>query len=125
MLVSRLLSQKARLVFGLVALGAAMPEASVDEDGDLLLGKRKVGLSRQRKMPSPVGDLALPQQRELRILRLLVSLPFWPDVSHPIRAPDKSHVHVLATTGQQECMGLVQLWQHLRKANNHSFTPPR
>ena len=47
-----------------VALGAAVPEASVDEDGDLMLGERKVGLSKQRKMPSPSGDLVLPQQRE-------------------------------------------------------------
>ncbi len=28
-----------------VALGAAVPEASVDEDGDLLLGEREVGLA--------------------------------------------------------------------------------
>ncbi len=28
-----------------VALGATVPEASVDEDGDPLLGERKVGLS--------------------------------------------------------------------------------
>ncbi len=28
-----------------VALGAPVPEASVDEDGDLLLGECKVGLS--------------------------------------------------------------------------------
>jgi len=47
-----------------VALGTAMPEASIDEDGDLLLGECKVGLSGQRKMPSPAGDLVLPQQRE-------------------------------------------------------------
>jgi hypothetical protein len=51
-----------------------MPEASIHEDGDLLLvnrglarwpsGKGKVGHSAQWKMPSPAGDLALPQQRE-------------------------------------------------------------
>lgn len=46
-----------------VAFGASVPETSIDEDGDLLLGKCKVGLSRQRKMPSPADDLVLPQQR--------------------------------------------------------------
>jgi hypothetical protein len=35
-----------------VALGAAVPETSVDEDGDLLLGEGKVGFSECRKMPS-------------------------------------------------------------------------
>jgi hypothetical protein len=40
-----------------VALGAAVPKTSVDEDGELLSGKGKVGLSGQRKMPSPAGDL--------------------------------------------------------------------
>jgi hypothetical protein len=40
-----------------VTLGAAVPETSVDEDGDLLLGERKVGLSGQWKMPSPACDL--------------------------------------------------------------------
>lgn len=47
-----------------VALGAAVPEATVDEDGDFVTGKGKVGLSGQRKMPSPADDLVLPQQRE-------------------------------------------------------------
>jgi hypothetical protein len=36
-----------------VALGAAVPETSVDKDGNLLFGKDKVGPSGQRKMPSP------------------------------------------------------------------------
>ncbi len=42
-----------------VALGASVPEASVDEDSDLLFGKRKVGLSGQRKMPSPAGEFVV------------------------------------------------------------------
>ena len=42
-----------------VALGAAVPKTSVDEDGDLLLGKGKVGLSGQRKMPSPAGHMSI------------------------------------------------------------------
>ncbi len=46
-----------------VALWAAVPETSVDEDGDLLFGKRKVGLSGQSKMPSPSGDLVALQER--------------------------------------------------------------
>ena len=45
------------------ALGAAMPEASVDENGELLSRKGKIGLSGQRKMPSPTGDLVSPEQR--------------------------------------------------------------
>jgi len=76
-----------------VALGAAVPETSVDEDGDFLLGKREVGLSRQRKMPSPAGDLVLPQHREQRLFGLLVSPP--PNKGHYFRAffarPNISH----------------------------------
>ena len=56
-----------------VALGAAVPEASIHEDGDLVFGKCKVGLSEQWKMPSPADNLVLPKQREQRILRLLVA----------------------------------------------------
>ena len=41
-----------------VALGASVPETSVDKHGDFLLGKGEVGLSGQRKMPSPAGALA-------------------------------------------------------------------
>lgn len=47
-----------------VALGTAVPETSVDEDGDLQLGERKVGLSGQRKMPSPAGDLVLSEESQ-------------------------------------------------------------
>ena len=47
-----------------VALGAAVPKAAVHKDRDLLLGESKVGLSGQTKMPSPAGDLVLPQQRQ-------------------------------------------------------------
>ena len=47
-----------------IALGASVPEASVDEDGDLLLGKGKVGFAWQIKMSSPAGDLVLPEQHE-------------------------------------------------------------
>ncbi len=45
-----------------VALGAAVPEASVDEDGDLFAGECKVGLSGQCNMSSPAGEVSLPQQ---------------------------------------------------------------
>lgn len=58
-----------------VTLGAAVPEASVDEDGDLLLGERKVGLSGQRKMSSPAGDLLAPQERQQCLFGRLVPLP--------------------------------------------------
>jgi hypothetical protein len=47
-----------------IALWAAVPETSIDEDSDLLLGKGKVGLSKQGKMPPPAGDFVLPQQCE-------------------------------------------------------------
>ena len=67
-----------------VAFGAAVPEASVDEDGDLLLGKGKVGLSRQRKMPSPAGDLVSLKQAQQPILRLIVALA--PDEGHDLGA---------------------------------------
>jgi hypothetical protein len=63
-----------------VALGAAVPEASIDEDGDLLLGEREVGLSGQRKMPSPASDLVSLQERQQRLLGCLVTL-----------APDEGH----------------------------------
>jgi hypothetical protein len=63
-----------------VALGAAVPEASVDEDGELLLGEGKVGLSRQWKMPSPADDLVLFEQRQKHFLGLLISPP--PDEGH-------------------------------------------
>jgi hypothetical protein len=56
-----------------VALGAAVPEASVDEDGDFLLGERKVGLAGQRKMPSPSGHLCLAQMKEEHLFGLFVS----------------------------------------------------
>jgi hypothetical protein len=36
-----------------VALWAAVPKTSVDENDDFLFGKGKVGLSGQRKMPPP------------------------------------------------------------------------
>ncbi len=45
-----------------VALGADVPKASIDKDGDLLLGEGKVGLAGQRKMPSPPGYPVLAQQ---------------------------------------------------------------
>lgn len=45
-----------------VALGAAVPKTPVNEDGDLLLRERKVGLSRQQKMPSPAGDLVASEE---------------------------------------------------------------
>ena len=54
-----------------VAVGATVPEASVDEDGDFLLGESKVRLSGQRKMPSPAGDLVSLEQRQ----KLLFGLP--------------------------------------------------
>ena len=63
-----------------VALGAAVPKASVDEDGNLLLGKGKVGLSGQRKTPSPAGDLVSFQQDLQCLLVPLV-----------VAAPDKGH----------------------------------
>lgn len=44
-----------------VALGAAVPKTSVDEDGDLLFGKGKVGLSGQRKMPPPTCQPVLSE----------------------------------------------------------------
>ena len=56
-----------------VALGAAVPETSIDKDGDLLLGKGEIGFAGQRKMPSPADNLVLPKQREQRILRLFVA----------------------------------------------------
>jgi hypothetical protein len=58
-----------------VALGAAMPETSVDEDGDFLLGESKVGLSGQRQMPSPASDFFAPQERQQCLFGLLVPLP--------------------------------------------------
>lgn len=64
--------------------GSKCRQPSVDEDGDLLFGNGKVGLSRQRKMPSPSGDLVLPQQREQRILHLIVALA--PDEGHDLGA---------------------------------------
>ena len=77
-----------------VALGAAVPEASVDEDGDLLfgnrglarwpLGKSKVGLSRQREMPSPAGDLAKSEEDQQSVLGFLVSLG--PNERHGLRS---------------------------------------
>ncbi len=45
-----------------VALGAAVPETSVDKHGDLLLGECEVGLSEQGKMPSPTRDLFRSEQ---------------------------------------------------------------
>ena len=77
-----------------VALGAAVPEASVDEDGDFLLGEGKVGLSGQWKMPPPAGDLVLLQQGQQRVLRLFVA--FAPNKGHDFGAlsfgPDVSHI---------------------------------
>ena len=67
-----------------VALGAAVPEASVDKDGNLLLGECKVGLSVQRKMPSPSGDLVALQERQQGLLGLLVALS--PDEGHDFGA---------------------------------------
>ena len=76
-----------------VANGAAVPKTSVDKDGDLPLGKSKVGLSWQREMPPPSGDLVLSQQDQRCLLGLLVPLP--PDERHDFRAllsrPDICH----------------------------------
>jgi hypothetical protein len=58
-----------------VALRAAVPETSVDEDGDLLFGERKVRLSRQGKMPSPAGNLLALEERQQCLFGLLVPLP--------------------------------------------------
>jgi hypothetical protein len=51
-----------------VALGAAVPKTSVDKDGDLLLGEGKVGLSGQRKMPSPAFDSMASKKGQKRLL---------------------------------------------------------
>jgi hypothetical protein len=67
-----------------VAIGAAVPKASTDKDGVLLLGKGKVGLAGQRKMPSPPGYAVLAQQGQQRILRFLVGLA--PDEGHDLRS---------------------------------------
>jgi hypothetical protein len=67
-----------------VALGAAVPEASVDEDGDFILRESEVGLSGQSKMPSPAGDLVLLPQGQQRVLRLFVALS--PDEGHDVGA---------------------------------------
>ncbi len=76
-----------------VALGAAVPEASVDKDGDFVTWKGKVGLSEQRKMPSPSSDLVALQQRDQRLLGLLVA--FAPDEGHDfgtlLFGPNVSH----------------------------------
>ncbi len=40
-----------------VALGARVPETSIHEDGDLLLWKRKIGLSDDGDMSSPTRNL--------------------------------------------------------------------
>ena len=52
-----------------VALGAAVPETSIDEHSYLLLGKGKVGLSGQRRMPPPAANLVLLKQRKQDFLR--------------------------------------------------------
>ena len=76
-----------------VTLWATGPKTSIDEDSDFLFRERKVGIAGQRKMPSPASDLVLPQQREQRLLGLLVPLP--PDVGHDLGAllfgPDIGH----------------------------------
>ena len=76
-----------------VTLWATGPKTSIDEDSDFLFRGRKVGIAGQRKMPSPASDLVLPQQREQRLLGLLVPLP--PDEGHDLGAllfgPDIGH----------------------------------
>ena len=67
-----------------IALWAAVPETSVDEHGDLLFGKSKVGLSKQRKMPSPAADLAPLQKAPQGLPRRLVAS--WPDAGHDFGA---------------------------------------
>jgi hypothetical protein len=57
-----------------VTLGTAVPETSVDEDGNLLRGERKVRLSGQGKMSPPTGDSTLPEQRPKPLLGQLIAL---------------------------------------------------
>ena len=59
-----------------VALGATVPEASVDKDGDLVLGKGKVRLSKQRKMSSPADYPVLAQHDQKDPLSRFVTTPF-------------------------------------------------
>lgn len=61
-----------------------MPEASIDEDNELCLGKGKVGLSKNRKMPSPASDLVSPEEPEQGLFGLLVT--FSPYEGHDLRA---------------------------------------
>ena len=76
-----------------VALGRAVPKTPVNEDCDLFLWEGKVGLSKNRKMPSPAGDLVSLQQAQQRLLGLLVPLP--PNERHDFGAlfsrPDICH----------------------------------
>ena len=73
--------------------GSKCHQTSVDENGDLLLGKGKVGLSGQRKMSSPAGDLAPLQKIRRALLRRPIAR--WPDTGHDFgalgRAEDVGH----------------------------------
>jgi hypothetical protein len=63
-----------------VALRTAVPETSVDEDGEFMFGKSKVGLSGQRQMPSPACDVCAAYKAKKHKLRGFV-----------VPRPDKRH----------------------------------
>lgn len=58
---------------GPVTTRASMPEATVDEDREFLLGEREVGSARQREVPPPANDSVCAQQREHPHLGCLVT----------------------------------------------------
>lgn len=45
-----------------VALRAAVPETSGDEDSDFFVGKSEIRLSRQCRVPAPPRELSFPEQ---------------------------------------------------------------
>jgi len=67
-----------------VALGAPVPETSVDEYGNFLSRECKVWFPIDTNLPSPSGDLVPLQENPHGLLRRLIAR--WPDTGHDFGA---------------------------------------
>jgi len=63
---------------GPVALGTAMPEAAIHEDGQPLLSEGEVGFPGEHQMPPPSRDAFLTEELHQHSLRPLIPSPLDP-----------------------------------------------
>ena len=88
-----------------------MPEAAIDEERDIHVGKYEVGLTEHMRISPPAGYSVLPKQRDHSQFRVAVSAAA--DAGHYVRAfracKDIRHTSVVsATTSFRGAMRTLQ-----------------